>query len=505
MTLALALLLLSVWVWRLALADLPATPAGAALAQVNRPPAIAFLDRNGEAIGRRGPLAGEVLRLADLPPYVPQRLPRGGGPALLPPLRRGPAGRGARDLGRTCAPRRIVEGGSTITQQLARTLFLTPDQTLSRKMQEAVLAIRDRTRHEQGRHPRALPEPHLLRRRAPTASTPPPAPISASRRPALTLSEAALLAALPKAPSRLDPTNNSTPRWPARDWCWTACGARAGSRSADIAAARAEPPHLVARAPAGGRRSAMCSTSPPRACVSLRPAGARRPDRAPERSTHGCSARPRLRSARRSRRNRARGAEQARAGGARARRARSGPWSAASTTATAPSTAPSRRAASPARPSSPSSTPPRWRPESSRRHPPRRAGPLRRLGAAELRRRLCRRRDAERGPGPLHQHRGGEAGRGGGRRARWPRWPAASASADIPPRPACRSRWAPTRCTLLELVAGLPGVPAGRAAARRPTWSTEITAPEGADAVPPPRDRRLRRSTTPPAAGRWCG
>jgi penicillin-binding protein 1A len=37
---------------------------------------------------------------------------------------------------------RVREGASTITQQLARNLFLTHDQTISRKMKEAVLALR---------------------------------------------------------------------------------------------------------------------------------------------------------------------------------------------------------------------------------------------------------------------------------------------------------------------------------------------------------------------------
>ena len=36
----------------------------------------------------------------------------------------------------------MVEGGSTLTQQLARTLFLKPEQTLKRKVQEAVLAYK---------------------------------------------------------------------------------------------------------------------------------------------------------------------------------------------------------------------------------------------------------------------------------------------------------------------------------------------------------------------------
>ncbi|MGH6828526.1 MAG: transglycosylase domain-containing protein, partial [Rhizomicrobium sp.] len=35
----------------------------------------------------------------------------------------------------------VVQGGSTITQQLAKNLFLTPDRTFSRKVQEALLAL----------------------------------------------------------------------------------------------------------------------------------------------------------------------------------------------------------------------------------------------------------------------------------------------------------------------------------------------------------------------------
>jgi penicillin-binding protein 1A len=46
---------------------------------------------------------------------------------------------------------RIVEGGSTITQQLAKVLFLTPDKSLDRKLKEAVLALELERRYSKDR------------------------------------------------------------------------------------------------------------------------------------------------------------------------------------------------------------------------------------------------------------------------------------------------------------------------------------------------------------------
>jgi penicillin-binding protein 1A len=46
---------------------------------------------------------------------------------------------------------RIVEGGSTITQQLTRVLFLTPDRSLERKLKEAVLALEIERRYAKDR------------------------------------------------------------------------------------------------------------------------------------------------------------------------------------------------------------------------------------------------------------------------------------------------------------------------------------------------------------------
>src|SRR2546423_142632 len=46
---------------------------------------------------------------------------------------------------------RVVEGGSTITQQLTKVLFLTPDKSVERKMKEAVLALERERRYSKDR------------------------------------------------------------------------------------------------------------------------------------------------------------------------------------------------------------------------------------------------------------------------------------------------------------------------------------------------------------------
>src|SRR5207244_2634783 len=46
---------------------------------------------------------------------------------------------------------RVVEGGSTITQQLTKVLFLTPDKSLERKLKEALLAIELERRYSKDR------------------------------------------------------------------------------------------------------------------------------------------------------------------------------------------------------------------------------------------------------------------------------------------------------------------------------------------------------------------
>jgi penicillin-binding protein 1A len=99
---------------------------------------------------------------------------------------------------------RIVEGGSTITQQLAKVLFLTPDKSLDRKLKEAVLAVELERRYSKDR----LLEMYLNQIYFGHGAF----GVEAASRTFfgksvkdLSIAESALLAGLPKAPSTYSP------------------------------------------------------------------------------------------------------------------------------------------------------------------------------------------------------------------------------------------------------------------------------------------------------------
>ncbi len=115
-------------------------PDTSALYNVDRQPSITYLDRNGVLIATRGSQQAPPADLASLPDYVPAAFiaiedrrfyyhpgfdPVGMSRAMVANMRAG----------------RIVQGGSTLTQQLAKNLFLTPDQNMRRKVQELMLAV----------------------------------------------------------------------------------------------------------------------------------------------------------------------------------------------------------------------------------------------------------------------------------------------------------------------------------------------------------------------------
>lgn len=185
---------------------LPRLPEREALWTYNREPGVTFTDASGRIIGVRGPSYGRMMRLADLPAYVPQafiaiedrRFYDHGGVDNMAILRAAWANLTA---GRT------VQGGSTISQQIAKNLFLSRDQTLDRKLQEVIIA----SRLEEMLSKDELLELYLNRvflgeqAYGVDAAARRFFGVSAAE---LTLAQAAMLAGLPKAPSRTVPTTH---------------------------------------------------------------------------------------------------------------------------------------------------------------------------------------------------------------------------------------------------------------------------------------------------------
>ena len=110
----------------------------------------------------------------------------------------------ARALWRDLNARRVVEGGSTITQQLVRTLYISNERTVERKVTEACLAVKLDRKWSKERILATYLNSVFYGNLAYGAEAAARTYFSRSAR-ALTLSQAALLAGLTKAPSAYDP------------------------------------------------------------------------------------------------------------------------------------------------------------------------------------------------------------------------------------------------------------------------------------------------------------
>jgi penicillin-binding protein 1A len=105
-----------------------------------RPPTIRIVDRHGEPLAVRGDMGGAAVPLRELPRHVPQAFIAIEDRRFYSHYGIDPIGI-ARALVANALHRTVSQGGSTITQQLAKNLFLTQERTLLRKVQEAVLAL----------------------------------------------------------------------------------------------------------------------------------------------------------------------------------------------------------------------------------------------------------------------------------------------------------------------------------------------------------------------------
>lgn len=171
-----------------------------------RPPTIRMLDTAGNEFARRGDMAGEVLALKDMPPHVPRAFIAIEDRRFYDHYGIDPYGI-ARAVVANVMHRGVAQGGSTLTQQLAKNLFLTQERTLTRKLQEAMLAIWLERKFSKAQ----ILELYLNRVYFGAGAY--GIEQAAQRyfgKPArqLTIGEAALLAGLVKSPSRLAPTRD---------------------------------------------------------------------------------------------------------------------------------------------------------------------------------------------------------------------------------------------------------------------------------------------------------
>ncbi|MBC7167064.1 penicillin-binding protein 1A, partial [Phenylobacterium sp.] len=118
--------------------DLPDTSK---LYDVERQPSISYLDRSGALIAVRGSQYAPPADLDELPDYVPKAFIAIEDRWFYWHFGFNPWGIIRSQIYNMTNDGGPLRGGSTITQQLARNLFLTADQTYRRKAQELILAV----------------------------------------------------------------------------------------------------------------------------------------------------------------------------------------------------------------------------------------------------------------------------------------------------------------------------------------------------------------------------
>lgn len=116
---------------------LPPTSEWALPAQ---PASVRIVSADGTLITNRGDVAGKTLTLAEMPAYLPEAVIAIEDRRFRYHLGIDPIGL-ARAVVVNLTSGGVVQGGSTLTQQLAKNLFLKPERTFERKVQEVILAV----------------------------------------------------------------------------------------------------------------------------------------------------------------------------------------------------------------------------------------------------------------------------------------------------------------------------------------------------------------------------
>ena len=198
------------------------------LAVPKRPPNIAILAADGSMIVNRGDTGGAAVHLSDLPPYLPKAFIAIEDRRFYQHFGIDPIGI-SRAIFRDVTGRGGMEGGSTLTQQLAKNLFLTQERTLSRKIQEAILALWLERKYSKDQ----ILELYLNRVYFGSGAYGVEAAAQkyfGKSAKLVNLSEAAVLAGLMKSPSRLAPNHNLD---------------AANARAAQVITAMAEQGHIT--------------------------------------------------------------------------------------------------------------------------------------------------------------------------------------------------------------------------------------------------------------------
>ncbi len=181
-------------------------PSASTWAIPDRPPNVKIVSVSGAMVANRGLTGGEAVGLHEMSAYIPEAVIAIEDRRFYSHVGIDPIGL-ARALVTNVARGQAVQGASTLTQQLAKNLFLKPDRTLERKVQELLLAFWLEHKYSKD----AILEMYLNRVYFGSGAY---GVEAASRRyfnkPArdVTLAEAALLAGLLKAPTRLSPARD---------------------------------------------------------------------------------------------------------------------------------------------------------------------------------------------------------------------------------------------------------------------------------------------------------
>jgi penicillin-binding protein 1A len=115
-------------------------PAAATWSVPDRPPNVKIVAIDGELVANRGMTGGQAVGLHEMSPYIPQAVVAIEDRRFFSHFGVDPVGL-TRAMVENAVNRRFVQGGSTITQQLAKNLFLDPSRTIERKVQEVLMAF----------------------------------------------------------------------------------------------------------------------------------------------------------------------------------------------------------------------------------------------------------------------------------------------------------------------------------------------------------------------------